>query len=381
MRKIEFLGKMPDPFLKADGTRMTPEEWQSKRQEIRDFIIDMEYGGMPPRPEVVEFERLNSPHMRETSFWYKVKAGSRERQISFMLQLFMPALEEPTNGPERFFTGEEHFPVLLTGDGCYTSLESDTVEEARKRGYAVAIFNRLELANDRSGKDGNWREGGLYEVYPEQTEFTAISAWAWGYLVCMDVFEQMPFINEQEVGITGHSRGGKTVMLAAAADERIKYVCPNNSGCHGAVSHRCSVTDQGEILRRTERLGDMLISLPGWMGPKLRPYSGREQDLPYDMHYFGAVIAPRYYLQCEGMQDYWINPIGAWQNFAAVKACYRYLGCEDHAGAWFRPGYHRHKLPDFTEFMNFMDRARAGLPLSEHLDINPYPNVEKNFDF
>jgi len=117
------------------------------------------------------------------------------------------------------------------------------------------------------------------------------------------------------------------------------------------------------------------------MGEKLSAYRNCVENLPYDMHYFGALIAPRYYLQCEGMQDYWINPIGAWQNFAAVKACYKYLGCEDHAGAWFRPGFHRHKLPDYTEFLDFIENIRAGRPLAEHLQVNPYPDVPLNFDW
>ncbi len=364
MRKVEFLGKMPDPFQKADGTRMTPSEWNEKRDEIRNMIVDMEYGGMPPRPEFVDFERINVGYGGETTTWYRVKAGKKDKFVTFNLEIM------------RNKSDEEKYPVLLTGDGCYQSLESDTMAEAFKRGYVVAKFNRLELANDTEE-----RKGPLYDLYPECPDFTAISAWAWGYSVCMDVFEKLPYADETEVGITGHSRGGKTVMLAATVDERIKYVCPNNSGCHGAVSHRCYVTDQGEIKRPSERIADMLTAFPTWMGPRLWDYAGKEAELPYDMHYFGALIAPRYYLQCEGMQDYWINPIGAWQNFCAVKECYRYLGCGDNAGAWFRPGFHRHQLPDFTAFMDFMDRARAGLPLSEHLSINPYPEIEKNFDW
>ena len=59
MRKIQFLGKMPDPFKLADGTQMTKEQWLEKRDEIRNMIVDIEYGGMPPRPEYVEFERIN----------------------------------------------------------------------------------------------------------------------------------------------------------------------------------------------------------------------------------------------------------------------------------------------------------------------------------
>lgn len=364
MRKVEFLGKMPDPFQKADGTRMTPEEWKEKKAEIRDMVVGYEYGGMPPRPEYVDFERINVGAGGETTTWYRVKAGKKDKYITFYLEIMKNKSDD-----------EKH-PVILTGDGCYQNLESDTMEEAFRRGYVVAKFNRLELANDTPE-----RKGVLYDLYPEYPEFTAISAWAWGYTVCMDVFEKLPFTDETEVGITGHSRGGKTAMLAAAVDERIKYVCPNNSGCHGAVSHRCYVKDQGDDKITSERISDMIVKFPTWMGPKLWDYANNEDKLPYDMHYFGALIAPRYYLQCEGMQDYWINPIGAWQNFSAVKECYRYLGCEDHAGIWLRPGFHRHKFPDFIEFLNFMDRARAGLPLAEHLSVNPYPEIEKNFEW
>lgn len=380
MSKIVNLGKLPDPFAKPDGTRMTPAEWQENRAALREFVVDHEYGGMPPRPEYLRWECLNRPHPIRggVGVWYKIYAGTKERQLTFMLELNIPFVKGYSpEGPVDPFAEGEKYPVVLTGDACYHNMEKDTIDEARRRGYIAARFNRLEIVNDLK----DVREGGLYDIYPENKEFTAISAWAWGYMTVMDVFEQLSFVDETEVGITGHSRGGKTVMLAATVDERIKYVCPNNSGCHGAVSYRTTVTDQGEIHRPSERLEDMLKNLRHWMGSKLVPYAGREQDLPYDMHYFGALIAPRYYLQCEGMQDYWINPVGAWQNFMAVRECYRYLGCEDHAAAWFRPGQHRHKLPDYTEFLDFMDRARAGLPVSEHLKINPYPELEKNFDW
>lgn len=377
MRTITHLGKLPDPFRRADGSLMTAEEWYKEKDAVRDFVVDFAFGGMPPRPEVLRIEPISTPCRAHKGSWYKIYAGTKERQLSFTLELnipYVPGKSPEDDGP--FLPGEK-YPVVLTGDGCYRNMETEVITEANRRGYIAARFNRLELASDIMG----CRTGGLYDIYPEYKDFTAISAWAWGYMTVMDVFEQISFVDETEVGITGHSRGGKTVLLAAVMDERIKYVCPNNSGCHGCASYRTVVTDQGDSLRRTERLEDMLNNLAHWMGPKLFDYSGREQDLPYDMHYFGALIAPRWYLQCEGMQDYWINPIGSWQNFSAVKTCFRRLGCEDHAAAWFRPGYHRHKLPDYTQFLDFMDRARAGLPLAEHLTINPYPGLELNFDW
>jgi len=373
MRRITFTGPMPDPFLLPGGKRVTPEQWPEYRRQLREKIVDFAFGGLPPRPEVVRIELLNPLNRTEISHWLRIHAGTAEKQLTFTLQLWLPRVPGCYDAP---IAEGERFPVLLTGDMCFNTMENAIVEEIRRRGYIAAAFNRLELAPDCCGH----RSGGLYDLYPGM-EFTDISAWAWGYMVCMDVFERLPYVDETQVGITGHSRGGKTVLLAAAADDRISYVMPNNSGTHGASSHRCVVTGQGDDNRRSERLGDLIDVFPSWIGPKMTPYRDREQELPFDMHWFGALIAPRYYLQCEGMQDYWINPIGAWQNFAAVKACYDYLGASGHCGAWFRPGGHRHAQPEFAEFLDFMDRARAGLAMREHLSINPYPDIPLNFSW
>ena len=360
---VQILGKLPDPFRKADGTRMTTDEWYAQRDELFNKICDIEYGGMPPRPEVVKVVRLTAPRETGETNVYKIWAGTKEKQLSFVLDITSPAA--PIDGSVKF-------PTLLTGDGCYTNCESDTIAKANAMKFAVARFNRLELAND--DRDAG-RVGGLYEIYPEHKGFTAISAWAWGYMTVMDAFAQIPHIDAENVGITGHSRGGKTVMLAAAADTRFKFVCPNNSGCHGANSYRLKETGFGWA-NKSEEIPDMIEAFPHWMGEKMGDYVGRETELPYDMHYFGALIAPRYYIQCEGMQDYWINPKGAWMNFCGVKEAYRYLGCEDNAAAWFRPGIHRHKLPDFTEFLEFMRAKMQGKPTAEHLMINPYPELQ-----
>lgn len=373
MSQLHLLGKLPDPFLREDGTRMSPEEWWQERDAIREKVVRMEYGGMPPRPEVVRVEPLAYvPHALH--HWYRIHAGTKDKQLTFILSLHF---SEPQKIAAIDKKEGVRYPVLLTGDGCYPNLESDTMEYAYKRGFLVATFNRLEIANDIPHE----RTGGIYDIYPEEQDFTAISAWAWGYSVALDALATLPFVDAENVGITGHSRGGKTVLLAATVDERFRFVCPNNSGTHGCAAYRYTLTDMGDEKRRTETLEDMLVAFPHWMGKELYGYKDHVADLPYDMHYFGALIAPRYYLQCEGMQDYWINPNGSRQTYMAVRAAYRYLSCEDHAAAWFRHGKHRHKLPDFEQFIDFMWRAIHGLPTAEHLQLDPYPNEPLAFDF
>ena len=158
---VEILGKLPDPFLKADGTRMSPEEWYEKRGELRDRICMTEFGGIPPKPEYFRMQRLTAARTDGGQNVYKIWAGTNDAQVQFLLDITAPV------GP---IDGSVKYPVLLTGDGCYTTCESDTIKKAKEMGFAVARFNRLEFASDDKLQG---RIGGLYDVYPENKDFTA----------------------------------------------------------------------------------------------------------------------------------------------------------------------------------------------------------------
>ena len=60
------------------------------------------------------------------------------------------------------------------------------------------------------------------------------SAWAWAAQRCVDALLTMDLVQSDGIAVTGHSRGGKTAILAGATDERIAVTNPNNSGTGGA---------------------------------------------------------------------------------------------------------------------------------------------------
>lgn len=190
---VTILGKLPDPFRKEDGTRMMPDAWYAQRNELFNKICEIEYGGMPPRPEVVKVVRITAPREDGGTNVYKVWAGTREKQVSFLLDVTAPV--SPIDGSIKY-------PVLLCGDGCYTDCESDTIEKACSMKFTVARFNRLEFASD-DGRAG--RVGGLYDIYPEHKTFTAISAWAWGYMAVMDAFAVFFFKTRKNACLSPHS--------------------------------------------------------------------------------------------------------------------------------------------------------------------------------
>ena len=45
---------MPDPFVKADGTRVTSkEQWPAQRKYLKAMLAHYQYGVMPPRPKQI----------------------------------------------------------------------------------------------------------------------------------------------------------------------------------------------------------------------------------------------------------------------------------------------------------------------------------------
>ena len=343
----------------------TPEEWRRRRKEILDLIVDLEYGGMPPQPESVRLEPLHmARHIGVET--YKVHINEK---FNFLLQLFTPPAA---------FTGKR--PVLLTGDACYKKCNEEVIADANRRGFIVAKFNRNEFAHDMYTMR---RDGGIYEMYPDLT-FGALSAWAWGYSRALDALEQIDCADATQVAITGHSRGGKTILLAGATDERIAYTNPNNSGAHGCGCWRYvqnnPAAGEGED-KRSERLADLTRSVPYWLGPEMPKYNGRDGEIPHDMHFFKALVAPRCFLETEALADVWSNPRGSYLTYLAAKEVYRFLGAEDNISAFYREGGHNHGLNDFITLLDFCDCKREGRPLPEGYMRNPFPGLEKIYDW
>ncbi len=354
------LAPLPD-VLSVNGVRMTtPSQWQQHRAALLEATVELEYGGMPPQPEYFEIERLHTSVFGNMGT-YRIFTGTLTKQLSFVLQVYRPNVSGKC-------------PVILTGDGCFVNCGDAVIEEAIRRGIAVAKFNRVEFAPDIYNSD---RISGLYRIYPER-HFSAISAWAWGYHRAVDALLTMDFIDPTQIAITGHSRGGKTVLLAGATDERITYTNPNNSGAHGCGCYRyeqyeASGNTEGEL--RSEHLEDLVKAVPYWLGPKMKHYVGREAELPHDMHFMKAFVAPRYLLETEGLQDIWSNPRGSYQTYLAAREVYRLLGCEKHISVWYREGGHGHRFVDFTALMDYMLCIKNGEPLPACYSLNPFPDM------
>ena len=348
-------------FLDGSPVR-TPEDWRRRRAEVADAVVPLEFGGMPPAPAATRWERVSiswepriaPPGVRYLSGNVRVEGGAAP--FSFAMKVWLPA-ETKDKAP---------CPCVLTGDDCWWWMTTDMVNEALRRGFAVAAFNRCECARDLFGPrdDANpaQRAEGIYPLFPGR--YGAVAAWAWGYHRAVDALLQIPEIDPKRIAVTGHSRGGKTVLLAAATDERIALCGDNQSGCCGCAASRI-VGDGGESLKSISK------DWGQWFGPDLASYADRPEDLPYDQHFLCALIAPRALRVNIGLGDLWSNPRGAWEVHKASREVWRLLGAESALAISFREGPHRYWADDWSRFLDFCAWRLAGSLRPLDLDRRP----------
>ena len=163
-------------------------------------------------------------------------------------------------------------------------------------------------------------------------ECGALAAWAWGYHRCVDALRRIDAAAADGIAVTGHSRGGKSALLAGATDERIALTNPNGSGAGGSGPNQM----KGE---GAEVIEDFLKSrYIFWFGKDFADYAGRDAELPYDQHFLHALVAPRALLVTEAFGDPWANPSGSYAALRTTERVYRMLGAAHAIGWAFRPG-------------------------------------------
>jgi len=307
------------------------------REEMLEILAREEYGRMPPRPDAVRFEVSENliPHFcagKATLHAVTAHAVLGEKEFSFPFHAVFPteAGKHPffvhinfrPDVPDRYMPTEElvdhGFAVLSL---CYTDITSDDGDMTN--GLAGVLFSNGIREEDSAGK---------------------LAMWAWAAQRVLDYAETAA--DRLDLGaacVCGHSRLGKTALLAGATDPRFYCAYSNDSGCSGAAVTR---SKRGETVR------DITKNFPYWFCGNYKKYIDREAEMPFDQHYLIAAIAPR--LACVGSaeEDIWADPASEQLACLAASPAYEAQGvsgflCENRyavTGESFfdgRIGYHK----------------------------------------
>ena len=202
-------------------------------------------------------------------------------------------------------------------------------EQVIKRGWGYAILLPTSFQADNGA---GLNEGIIGLVNKGQSrkpdDWGTLRAWAWGASRAVDYFETDKAVDALQVGIEGHSRFGKTALVAMAYDPRFAVAYVSSSGTGGAKLYRHIL---GEL---TENLA-AAPNFYYWMAGNFIKYAGplTVPDLPVDAHELIDLCAPRpVFIGVGNTQvggDGWADAVGMWKAEVAAGPVYKMLGKKD----------------------------------------------------
>ena len=145
-------------------------------------------------------------------------------------------------------------------------------------------------------------------------------------------------------------------MVAGAFDDRIAMVAPGASSGGGTPAYRFSGAGRGG----KEGLTEMVRKYPNWFSANLHQFWGQQDKLPFDEHWFMALVAPRPFIALEGAQDQNVVINGVRQSYLAAMPAYKLLGVPDKLGVSWATRPHGSVQGDWDALINFADKHLLG---------------------
>lgn len=206
----------------------------------------------------------------------------------------------------------------------------------------------------------------MADLAPGPQPTSALMAWGFGYHAAASVFGEDPRIREDAIAALGHSRYGKSALIASGWSDRIAAAIAHQSGFGGGSSSRSKT---GETLVRMAR------QYPHWLRPGLADDLANGTDLTLDQHFLLALSAPKPIFLGNGRRDVWSDPNSSFLLAQAADQVYEALGSEGLPNAarmrdfdpsadisyWLRVGGHSVVSEDIDAFTAFM-RAHFETP-------------------
>ena len=386
----------PDPLVMKDGTKVTTkDDWTKKRKPELMELFQKEMYGRYPKVKVTPSTKV----LFEDAKAFGGKGTLKEVELSLghgdvppLHLLIAVPNDRPKAGTPVFvglnFSGNHtlvddervRIPTAwmydkqpgvkdnkATADGRGKSKGVWPLEDIMKAGYAVVTCYNGEFQEDVKDKPGR-----LIEVLhattskgtPPPDAIATIMCWAWGVHKMVDFTLTEKWCDPKRVAVVGHSRLGKTALLAGAFDDRIACVFPHQAGCAGTGPSR-HADAKAEGVKRIN------TSFPHWFSMSFKTYNDDPNTLPIDQHCLLAMCAPRPVLYTNAADDLWANPSGQFDMMKRATPVYELLGqkgvgadtmpeqgklLDSRLGYWIRAGKHEMNADDWKTFLTFADR-------------------------
>ena len=320
---LPSISKLPDPFEKLDGTRMSQKsEWRCRREEIKRMAETYALGEKPSPPQSV------SGSVSETSISIQVMDNSSSASFSVSVQL-------PSGG-------QAPYPsiVVYGGGGFGAPLDSSVINS---EGIALINYNPYDVGAE--GTPRNNKQGAFYDLYGSTSTTGLLIAWGWGVSRIIDVIERSDgsILQADAVAVTGCSRFGKGAFVAGVFDQRIPLTMPIESGTAGVPIWR-GISGEG-----AQSLSSAYGEQP-WFGDAFGAFTSDPTKAPIDTHELVAMVAPRGLFIMDNPYIANLGPISAHVAALAGAEVYAALGASDSITYWsdVQSGSHCSLRPEWS---------------------------------
>ncbi len=351
----DFLKELP-PLLERDTT---PENWHARRQQLLQILQEQEYGLVPQLSATVTAKKL-----------------SEQRECAGLSVLTCWQLTVKTEYGEHSFPIYANVPcdkescpfIILPNFHSLPAGKYLPMEEVAGRGYATISIHYEAISPDRENgfvdpMAAMLRAAARDAGVPEEALPARIAVWAWSVCRVLDWALTQPGLDGTKAAVLGHSRLGKTALLAGALDERFAAVLVNDSGCSGDALAKD---------KTGERIRDITKNFSHWSCGNYKQYIGKDEQLPFDQHWLVAACAPRLVCCGTAQLDDWADPDAQYRCCLAASPAWQLLGKQGliHPrrmpleGDIFGEGdicYHRRKgvhylsRMDYQVYLDFLD--------------------------
>ncbi len=296
------LGNFKSPLKFYDGRPVkTPEDWQSRREEIRKTWHTM-LGEWPPVNEHPKVEYLKQVH-RDNFTQYTVRFDIAPGHLNTGY-LLIPDGAKP----------DHHTPAVLV---VYYEPETGVGLKGEDRDFAYQLAKRgfvtFSVGHDYS----------LYYPNREKAEIQPLSALAYGAANAFHVLENRKEVDPKRIGIVGHSYGGKWAMFASCLYDKFACAAWSDGGIVFDDS-RPSVNYWEPWYLGYEGPDFRKRGLPTEENPRTGLYKRLIKE-GHDLHELHALMAPRPFLVSGGAED---QP-KQWRALNHSVAVNRFLGYEN----------------------------------------------------
>ena len=334
-----------------------PDVTKGNKQELLALLLQEEYGTIPAAP----YEVVATVKKIDRKFC----AGKAELQTLRLHcqaewgEFSFPAYYVRPLNPEK--------PVPCFVHINFRDLVPDKyqpTEELVDEGYAVLTFCYQDVSSD----DGDFTNGLAGVVYPggvrTEEQCGKIGLWAWAACAVLRYALTLPELDSEKISVVGHSRLGKTALLAGALEERFYCAFSNDSGCSGAALARGTTG---------ETIADIMRRFPYWFCERYGRYINREEELPFDQHYLLAANLPHRVYVASARGDAWACPEWEYLSCVAASPYYEQRGrmgfvhpermplvgeClhEGHIGYHIRDGLHYLSREDWRYYIQYLKK-------------------------